>query len=76
MNRRSFFARTLGAIATAVVAPHLLRPAPTTLGLERLTFNGIPITFSRHCSRNAVYYVNPQALCWHRVSGDWMADEA
>lgn len=59
MNRRGFFKRTIGALAAAVVAPHLLRPAHTTLNIGALTFRGRPLVFDKYCPSNSIYFLSP-----------------
>ena len=60
MNRRSFFARTAGAVVAAVLAPlvkwHTQSPI-TTLGRLTLTYHGAPLVFDQDCPSNQIYFL-------------------
>lgn len=73
MNRRSFFSRTLGAIAAAACAPlvKFVTPAkPITLFDGPITFRGIPIVYNKYCPANSIYLINPKALVVKNLNGD------
>lgn len=72
MNRRSFFSRTLGAIAAAACAPlvKFVTPAkPITLFDGPITFNGIPLVYSQYCPPNTIYFLNPKGLVTRNLDG-------
>lgn len=45
MNRRGFFTRTIGALASAYLAPLLPKAFP---GARPVMFKGIPLVFDEH----------------------------
>lgn len=65
MNRRSFFKMTIGALAAAYVAPlvSLVRhEPPITLGIQNITFKGIPLIYSQYCLPGKIYFINPTRM--------------
>lgn len=71
MNRRGFFKRTIGALASAYLAPFLPKPASLT-GIRGfngpITFKAIPLVYDQYCPSNSFIFVGKSAV--------WVLDQS
>ena len=72
MNRRQFLKRTAGALAVAVIAPHVLRQEPVLLVNHRmvtLSYQGKSFVYDWHCPPDRVYFLSPDGLYVFKSDG-------
>ena len=66
MNRRRFFARTLGAVVAATVAPLMARSQWRGIASPGafipLRWRGVPVTYDKNVPNGVVYFLNKDTV--------------